>query len=135
MSERLTDQQLKAMDLKLANPHLSWAEISRRVDISERQLLRWRESEVWKDEWERRDKQDMIDALRVQAIQEGNAALYKLYFEVTGTLDEEMFARMLKMSEEEAIQIGRDAARWFLSTREGIAENSRASQVGNMEGA
>lgn len=125
----LTDQQVEAMELMISQPHLTQVQIAAKVGISERSLYRWRQTQEWKDEWDRRDKQDMIDHLRTQAISSGNAQLFRTYFEVTGRLDDEMIAKMLRMDEEEAKEIARHCARWFLRT----AEGARFSEAGSVE--
>jgi hypothetical protein len=94
----------KAIDLKLADPNLEWATIATQIDVSERQLRRVRASKEWQDYWNEQDKQSAIDIVRKQAQGEANAALWKLYFELTGIIDPTAQEALLRMTDEEFLK-------------------------------
>lgn len=110
----------RAADLKILDPTTPWSEIAETIGVSERQLRRVRESSDWAEYWNQADKQVMIETLRKKAILESNAALFKLYFEVTGTMDPAAQEALLHMSDEEFLSEAEYVGNWF-------AKQSKAS--------
>lgn len=104
----------RAADLKIADPLKTWADIAEEIKVSERQLRRVRESPEWLEYWNGADKQVMIETLRRKAIAESNAALFKLYFEVTGTMDPAAQEALLHMSDEEFLKEAAFIAEWYV---------------------
>lgn len=99
--------------MKIADFKLEWATIAEKVDISERQLRRVRQTPEWKEYWDAADKETMIEHLRKAAVTSQNAALYKTYFEVTGTLDPDMLNAMMGMTDEEFMAEAQYIVDWF----------------------
>lgn len=110
---------LRAAELKIAEPEMSWTEIAEQVGISERQLRRVRnEDPEWKAHWDQADKETMIETLRRKCLasdpkESNNASLWRLYFEVTGQMDPIVEESLLGMKDEEALILAGSISEWY----------------------
>lgn len=114
----LNDNQLKALDLVMScyPDDMTYDEIAEKCGVEARTLRRWRNSEDWKEEWEKRDLSEIDRALRRQVIERGDSGLFKVYYERHGGLtDGDVMAKALRMSEEHALKIAEDASKWLQS--------------------
>lgn len=103
----------RAIEVKLADPEATWLSIAEQIGVTDRQLRRVRESPEWKDYWASADKQDMLEILRKKAVANDNAAMYRLYFELTGQIDELAQEALLHMSDADCLEQAGEVAKWY----------------------
>lgn len=109
----LDEKYQRAADMKIADPMLAWAEIARKIEVSERQLRRVRESNDWQEYWTAADKEASIETIRRQAQVGANAQLWKLYFQVTGQMDPQALEGMLGFKDVDAIAAAKEISDWY----------------------
>lgn len=122
----LADNYIEAMEAVILDPTMKWDDVAVIAGVSVRQLHRIRKTPEWEQEYERRDKDAVIRSLRKAVMDKRDASLFKLYFQLTSTFDDEASVRLLKMSEDDEKKILKHAHDYY---REQYGTRGREAQA------
>jgi len=115
----LNEKQQAAMNLEIEKYPLEMTlqDIADHKDVSVdiRTLRRWRASAAWKTAFSELDTDEM-KTLFVNTVKDNpnNAQMWKCYWDRFGGEDEDLIDSILRMTEDDAVKIAKEAARWFV---------------------
>lgn len=113
----LTELQEQALQLELEKypAEMTLTDIAKTVGVDVRTLRRWRQSNEYQSARSASDTPEMEHLFKetVRA-NPANAALWKVYWDRFGGEDDDLAGAILRMTEEDATDLAREAAEWYV---------------------